>query len=162
MKGRSLETNWLKRFDRSLTQPEVVFVADLNIDGVKVGGYYIEPQSREVAVGEFLVDAQFGVIAVSSNKEDDFIASTIAHEWRHHWQRHNGIKFDHIKWTGDKSIPWEDSIRKYFLSSRSEMDALLFEGRTSKSVDTDMMRDAVFSGTTLTPAIMRGVVRIGL
>ena len=58
-------------------------------------------------------------------REDNY-ESTLAHEFRHHLQRvHFGIKPDVIEW--DIGENYKDSIIKYFTSSVTEMDALLYE-----------------------------------
>jgi YbbR domain-containing protein len=55
------------------------------------------------------------------------LAGTIAHEFRHHWQKWKGIKFDSAGWANQKGKSYTEAIVEYFLGSVTEMDALLFE-----------------------------------
>ena len=143
---RSLEINWLRKFDRSIPIPEVVFEYGLSHPcGAESGGLYYEPQSNEVLIGERYYDLRFGLIAVNSKWPDD-IPGTIAHEWRHHWQRHNDIEFDSPVWTGDRE--YNASIRRHF-SSRCERDALLFENKIDPRGYNQVWMDLVFGGQRL-------------
>lgn len=129
MLGRSLEFNWLRRFDRSLVVPEIVFVHTPLANGTdECGGFYQQPIDQEFLIGDKFVDAHFGLIVIGI-AEPENIAETIAHEWRHHWQLHNGMPFDNVRWQADK--PYEHAIREYFLRSKAEMDALLFSRKVA-------------------------------
>jgi hypothetical protein len=134
--SRSLEINWLKRFDRSLVVPEVAF-SDLT----DCGGYYVRPGKYEWPLDGKFIDCRFGLIVVGFGWSAE---STIAHEWRHHWQVHNGWTLDHQRF--DHTVKWEDAIRKYFRESRSEMDALRFEKLVTPKGRHEEMFDAVFGG----------------
>jgi hypothetical protein len=126
---RSIEINWLRRFDRSLVVPEIVFHLGVAHNGVgECSGFYAHPGKYELLIDGRYVDAHFGIIVVGLDKRID-IPGVLAHEWRHHWQLHNGFEWDHLKW--DASRGWEAGIRKYFRSSRSEMDALTFERKVA-------------------------------
>lgn len=129
MECRGMELRWLRRYDRHLVVPEVVFVDGLKTEwGQECGGYYAPPEKRIFDIGGHEVDGRFGVIAVNSS-EAGSIPATLAHEWRHHWQWHRGIEFDHVAY--DVS-DYEASIGNYFRSSRTEMDALLFEHKVAR------------------------------
>lgn len=140
MLGRSLEFNWLKKFDRSLVTPAIVFANKPHVEGQECGGYYVRPGKHEWFLDEKYYDCRFGLIVVSTDWESP--AATIAHEWRHHWQLHNGIEFDDKPF--DASLKWCAAVRKYFRESRSEMDALLFEARAVRLGEHEQMMDAVF------------------
>lgn len=99
-------------YRKNVTLPRVVIEPKLN---QLYGGYYSE-----------------GVIVAV---EGDYIESTLAHEFRHHLQDYYGCS------TCPVDISEEDNsyenyprfIRKYFRSSWSEMDALLFETKITPS-----------------------------
>ena len=103
--GRSLEVNWLRRFDRSLVVPEVVYTPTPTSDGSEVGGYYVHPGKYEWMIDGKYYDGAFGILVVGTMYGDDAV-STLAHEWRHHWQLHNGMTFDHMPWTNAMSNTW--------------------------------------------------------
>ena len=127
---RSLEVNWLRRFDKSLVIPQVVYCQKPILpNGGECGGFYLQPGKYEVLIDGQSVDAAFGILVVSANGKDDG-RSVIAHEWRHHWQLHNGIAFDHKPFS---QKPYEDAIRDFFRHSKSEMDALQFEAAVAPS-----------------------------
>lgn len=119
----SLELNWIRREDKTLPLPRVVFHP---LDGM--GGFYHFPEPAEVLIGETHYDATKGLIVVSTETEHP--ASIIAHEWRHHWQTFHGWTYDGIDWpeveTDDEYWP---NVARYFAASKSELDALLFEHR---------------------------------
>jgi len=127
MRSRSIGLNWLRHFDKSVVVPEVVFTS-LN----DASGYYYQPGDYELCIDGRFYDGIFGIMVIS---DGDLIASTIAHEWRHHWQRHNDFEFDHVPLRPD--LPYEENIAHYFSSSKSEMDALLFERRNAPNYLND-------------------------
>ena len=143
---RSLETNWLSHFDKSLVRPEVVFCHDPQaIEGESCGGFYSHPGRYELLIDGSCYDGRFGIIVVATRFGCTFARATIAHEWRHHWQIHNGIKFDNHEWHLPNSGSWEQVIKKYFRESASEMDALLFEHRIARCESNDEMLDIVMA-----------------
>lgn len=124
--ARSLEVNWLRRHDRTLVVPEVIFVAKPVLPcGKGCSGYYLEPGKYEVQIDGRHYDGCFGIIVAQTDLDPRNTVATLAHEWRHHWQRHNGLEFDHKPFSVD--LPWEQAIRDYFRQSKSELDALRFE-----------------------------------
>lgn len=121
------EVNWLRKYDRSLVVPEVVFTPKLVLAGHgEVGGAYYHPARGELLVDGKAIDRAFGVIVVSLVSN---LPATIAHEWRHHWQWHRGVSFDHRRWR--EEILYEDAIREYFQGSSSELDALRFQNQVA-------------------------------
>lgn len=129
---RSLEFNWLRWRDRSLVIPEVVYVSKPVHPqfGTECGGFYCQPGKYELRVEDQFYDGAFGVIVVAADAKCDG-RSTLAHEWRHHWQRHNGIAFDSALWDSRKH--YETAIRQYFRNSKCEIDALRFETAVAPS-----------------------------
>lgn len=126
MRLRSLETNWLRNFDRTIPIPEVMFYP---LRGC--AGKYYRPQETEMYdLDGRPYEMHRGVIVVSP-KFEEHVAANIAHEWRHHWQYHRGIKFVIPK----KDPQWDDDyelkLLQYFTSSRTELDALRFEYRVA-------------------------------
>jgi len=96
-------------------------------------GEYHEPQWNEYVDEDNKVwDMSSGLIVISNQWKHDEqqTRQTIAHEWQHHVQFHTGFPYDHttLTITGET---YEQSIKRYFTTSKSELDALRFEFRTS-------------------------------
>ena len=119
---KSLELNWIRRkCDKSIPMPDVMFypLADAS-------GRYYPPKNREMYdFNGKPYHMRYGVIVI--NPEYDNIDSTIAHEWRHHWQHFHGIKFEISSLTMFKELEYNESLLKYFTESKTELDALRFE-----------------------------------
>jgi hypothetical protein len=132
---KSLELNWIRKVDKSLIMPEVVFSS---LDWA--GGQYFRPFHGE----ELLIDGkhyprEHGLIEVSTiqNATDWEIAATLAHEWRHHWQACHGIEFaEAFKWPHKfDNDDYDDLIVKFFTLNTYEMDAVRFQHRYTKIHD---------------------------
>lgn len=100
--------------------PLVVMEEHPETGGVEVGGFYVSPRRDELEVGGRFYDLAGGLIVARCD-------STVAHEWRHHWQWFHGWTYDGIGWPPKPYRSYWDGIRRYFRESRSEMDALLYE-----------------------------------
>jgi hypothetical protein len=122
MRLRSLELNWLRNFDRTLPIPEVMFYP---LQGC-AGKYYHPHPSEMYDADGHPYERHRGVIVVSP-KFEEFVAANIAHEWRHHWQYYQGMKFEIPKKDLFKKLDYEDALLQYFTTSKTEMDALRFE-----------------------------------
>ena len=133
----SLELNWLKKYDKSLSLPLVLFIEDMEYSGV-----YYEPQNREIIVDDKIYSVEKGVLLIKNSfeREDSDIASTIAHEWRHHWQRFNSTLYYDGKDLNDE-IARKDAIIEYYTKSVCEMDAFLFESRAINSPSGEMVKE---------------------
>lgn len=83
-----------------------------------VGGGYYYPSREELLLDDKWYRPDNGLILVNPLYPKD-IPHTLAHEWRHHWQRFHGIPYDGIPFTGD-------NYRDYYMRSQSEGDALRF------------------------------------
>lgn len=112
----SIETNWLRRFCRWLPQPELALGSN-----PAVGGYYQHPFRGEILVGDVHVPADRGVIVLCASRTPD----TIAHEWRHHWQRFCGWPPVRWRWAMMPGESYREAIVRYFRAPH-ELDALLF------------------------------------
>lgn len=119
---RSIDLNFVARRDKSLPFPNLAFD---EMEGY--AGFYVRPQEEEFIWREKIHDARRGVIFISTNYPE-IIASTIAHEWRHHWQFFNGFQMDGTSW--NSPADYDAAIVEYFTKSKSEADALRFQIRT--------------------------------
>ena len=113
-----IELNWLRGRDNDIPLPKIVIV-----NNYIYAGAYFHPRNDYVYNNGRIVDLKKGLIAICSELDDP--GSTIAHEWRHHWQFFNGIDFDNIQFDHDKC--YKNETIKYYCNSKTEMDALLFE-----------------------------------
>lgn len=119
---KSLELNWIrKKVDKSIPIPEVVYHP---LD--KAGGKYYQPNNCELYDPDgkpYLM--RYGVIVIDPEYEP--FQSTIAHEWRHHWQYYNGIKFDISPIDLFDNFDYDTALLKYFTESNTEQDAVRFQ-----------------------------------
>lgn len=101
--------------------PEIEF----GIPHINCGGYYCSPSKTYPK----------GLIFVNTDNEER-IASTIAHELRHHWQQFNFVK-DSISsgiFYGKyfHRVEYNEFIKMYFTKFKTEEDALRFEFKVAK------------------------------
>ena len=116
-----LTLRWL-RPPKDMLIPDIVECSSLS----GAAGLYYSPRP-EAEVNGRCFDASRGLIVVADTDwyAADNTASTLAHEWRHHWQYMNGVVFDSKPF--DTSLPYRSAIVKFFCSSAVERDALRFE-----------------------------------
>jgi hypothetical protein len=142
----SLELNWLARHDKELPLPEIVFSPNNeDASGRRVGGCYYLPAKREFLFGDVYVPLDHGVILVGCESPET-IAGTIAHEWRHHWQTHRGIKLA-SQYNAEDFASWDTygkAIRRYFRNQSHEMDALLYQHKKARDWSSDYIMDLTF------------------
>jgi hypothetical protein len=120
----SLELNWLPNSVRKgLPTPDVIVT-----DNEDCGGRYWRQGNYEHDLLGF-APRRRAVIELACIADE----STLAHEYRHHWQTHKLGTLDSVRWVLGPS--YRDSIVRYFRSSRTEMDALLFQ---VKHASTDL------------------------
>ena len=113
---------WLYRLDKFLPTPILVFDKDPGY-----GGYYLDPERTEYQIGDSFYDCRNGIIVVSTLECNySAIPNVIAHEYRHHWQFCKGWIYDGIGWNSPSDDEYDITLKNYFKSSKSEMDALLF------------------------------------
>jgi hypothetical protein len=124
---KSLESNWIRRkTDKTLPIPEI-----MEWPLIGAGGRYYSPnlEGEIYTITGKPLSMRYGVIVVGDKYENDVRAGIIAHEWRHHMQHCYGIKYDKPQCNAYEATGKEYSeiARKYFLTSKSEMDALRFQ-----------------------------------
>lgn len=122
---RGIELGWLSKGD-GLCWPEMVFDAESD----NFSGQYFHPEENAflyVPDGRrFSLKKGLILISCSGDKDINDIETTIAHEYRHHWQYHNwgeektSISFDH---DDDRAM----KLLKHYSGSFQEFDALRFE-----------------------------------
>lgn len=122
----NLELNFVAKYDKTIIVPVIVFA---NYIGLR--GQYLNPERNECYDSDgHSYDMNKGVIVVNPTlANDNEIMNAIAHEWRHHWQYHRGIKYDGIS---DNTYTWDGYIN-YFKKSKAELDALLFARKYAKT-----------------------------
>jgi hypothetical protein len=107
--------NWLPLSDRkNLDQVRVVYEYPT---GQNYGGYYNHTKN---------------IIVIVYNNDIRHEASILAHEYRHHIQRQLNIVNDTVIHPR-QDIEYQRMIRRYFRTSPSEYDALLYQNKVAKS-----------------------------
>lgn len=122
----SLELNWLKKFDKSLSIPRIAFVTDFE----EASGMYFEPEDAEELINGIYYPLDKGLLIVRTDLPDSKAPiDTLAHEWRHHWQRYNfgTTYYDGYPWNA--SIAYDDALIEYYTKSYCEYDALTFANK---------------------------------
>lgn len=120
IKYPSLEYNWLPNsLRKGLVTPRLYLS-----DDESVGGQYWAEQDWASDYWGF--DLSEGPIIILAGLQTP---GTIAHEYRHHWQRHNLMpELDGKQWhTPDDWDAYWDAIVDYFRSSICEFDALRYQ-----------------------------------
>ena len=127
VKYNSLELNWMPNsVKKHMKMPQVVYVD--NLDGI--GAFYVRPQREPYLYDDIEVNAVDGLLVVGYEEDDDIYISSIAHEWRHHWQHHNGWTLDYgggYDYDFSTDEIYKAEIVRYFTDNKHELDALLFE-----------------------------------
>ena len=113
----SSDTSWLPLSDRkNIPQVKVVYE---EYCGQNYSGYYYFNTI---------------VIALHPGECHNFVASTIAHEFRHHIQRVlNQHSVPAIPVPEDIETNYNKAIRRYFRYNISEMDALVYQNKIIKA-----------------------------
>lgn len=123
------DLNWLRGIDKEISLPKVVY-----FESYDYGGIYFHPMDEEIYVEGVYYDCKKGIIIVNTlEREDREVSATLAHEWRHHWQKVNGWKYDGIGWYSDEYSDYKADVIEYYTKSISEFDALLFEKKKTKA-----------------------------
>jgi len=116
------ELNWLHKKDRAISMPRLVFFA-----APDCGGLYYYPDNREKLIGDKYFPLDCGLIVISPNEDGAFMAHSLAHEWRHHWQFFERGLTGGSKWHNNGN--YEKAIISYFRRHLHEWDALLYANR---------------------------------
>jgi hypothetical protein len=123
VKHSSIDLNWLYRKSKQTTLPKLVYIDEHS----EYGGFYVEPNYYPFIYQGKEFQADKGILFVVA---DDTYRSTMAHEWRHHWQKLNGWNLDYDEFDYDftgQYKSYKSEIVRYFTENKHEMDALLFE-----------------------------------
>jgi hypothetical protein len=153
----NLGFNWIRKFDKSLSLPEIIFEKEEIIEEVvgPCSGCYIPPDESEVLVGDKYYLNNRGLILISLYKNSDFsdesgILDTVIHEWRHHWQKFNWKKendyfsYDYLKnCLGD----YDETVKWFYRLNKHESDALLFARKYQKSFLSELHYELFVSGS---------------
>ena len=146
----SLETRWLQRSEKWMTQPMVAVADDYSR---RSGACYYHQGGRPVFIdGREISLRDAGLIVLRADywlPEVIETAATIAHEWRHCWQQQMGFRSDSNADILAQKIPYETKIRRYFSESTSEADALRFEWEKTNSPLSNYWVGLVSSMTAL-------------
>ena len=133
VKNPSLELNWLQKKQKDLLLPNLYFANEIGNAGAL---YYHIENDMEVLVDGDLVDISkkpliiIGLRHYGKELDEKSIRSSIAHEWRHHWQQYNTYLLESyhgfdIDWSDLEN--YKSNIKKFFINIEAELDALLFE-----------------------------------
>ena len=118
-------TGIIPNSDKDIPAAPVVFV-----DGLYASGCYYHPHPGVTRIGGREFECNRGILVADVEKDFDGRGDALAHEWRHHWQYCHG-------WVSDSrglqrpNEEYYEFIRRYFRSSRSEMDAELYAWRVT-------------------------------
>lgn len=122
----SMELNWLPNsFRKGLSVPRIAVIDDIHYSGE----YWRRTESRYIT--PFDMDLREGPIIVLTSKSGP---SSIAHEFRHHWQCESaGLSKLYSVWApaSDSDADYWKEIKRYFTEYPHERDALMFEARTA-------------------------------
>lgn len=131
--------NWLRKHDKALPTPQVVYSA---VSGF--GGCYYSPFKGEECIDGLFYPRDNGIILVSTLWPDN-IHSTLAHEWRHHWQRFNKGRLPKWPWnTPSTSEEYIQAIKHYF-TAWHEWDALHFQHKHAPAETSHLFIDILYS-----------------
>lgn len=111
-----MSINWLPLSHRkNISQVKISYERNI---GQNYGGYYT-PKYNKIVVVEQLCDKE--------------VSSIIAHEFRHHTQWELKIVPFIIVPINSENLSYSKAIRKYFRSSISELDALIYQHKYAKT-----------------------------
>lgn len=124
LRNPSLEFNWLPNsMCKGLSTPRV-FVLDDN----RWGGFYVHQTLKRFVFPSLDIDLSEGAAIVLCATPS---AGSIAHEYRHHWQRESGYKLGNSVWSQKPGESYAASIRRYFRTFWWEREALRFQNRVA-------------------------------
>jgi len=118
---RSIELSWIARQDKSLPLP----LLDFDVLPDEYGARYYPPMRYDLEFNDKVFPLDHGLIQVNTIY-NPCTASSLAHEWRHHWQAYHGWKLPGHPIQA--SISYDDRIKRHF-KWPEEKDALRFELR---------------------------------
>lgn len=118
--------------DKDIPVPKIVLCRSMPRTNERAAAAYYQPWPNEECFDGRFVTNTFGIIALAEHHYDEEFTfeASLAHEYRHHWQRFNC--------QGDYNPPvirgakdYQEEICQYFSTSFREWDALQFEIRHS-------------------------------
>ena len=118
----SLEIGWLIRRHKQEPRVEIIFTELENYSG-----FACNPRPHPWCCDDIGIDAGRCVLLMANPTRDDemFFLNMLAHEFRHHWQR-SRMKTEPVRGNFMDYDTYQAEIVRYFRSSKSEMDALLY------------------------------------
>jgi hypothetical protein len=123
---RSIDLHFLSKRDKDLPFPLLKYYRSETEEG-----YYVHPSDcRYVSDENLSFDSTNGIIFVNSNSLS--IESTLAHEWRHHWQYYRGMLKTELysKYKQYINFNFKNDIVAYTINYYKipyELDALRYE-----------------------------------
>jgi len=126
---RSLDLFFITRHYKQVVLPKIKYA---NI-GNNIYGIYFYPNKTIICAGEEIFTDK-GLIIINSEFPQDH-ASTIAHEWRHHWQYHNGLLIN--SYSAEEDEPFRTLVQP------EEADAHIFSHYYAPDDGTHMLNDCI-------------------
>ena len=122
IKYSSLHLSWIYKKTKQLTLPKLVYIDEHS----EYGGFYANPSYFPFEFEGHEIPCDKGIIFAV---ESDTCMGTIAHEWRHHWQKLNGwdLEYDNYNYKFSDHDTYDSEIIRFFTDNDFEMDALKFE-----------------------------------
>lgn len=119
IKHSSIHLNWIYRKNKQTTLPKLVYLESCS----DAGGFYIEPDYFPWVHEGVEIPSEKGILFVV---DDETVKSTIAHEWRHHWQKLNGweLGYDDFNYIFSDNDIYEKEIVRFFKENVFEMSRM--------------------------------------
>ena len=142
----SLELRWLNKGD-ALPFPQLVFCENY----IESLGSYFAPFIGELLIENKFYDCKNGLILISTNKNlilsemttlEIEIPHVLAHEYRHHWQQFNVTEVEESEFQDKSDNSWLNLV-DYYLTYKSEMDALMFSQKKEYSEMDELILDVI-------------------
>jgi hypothetical protein len=140
------ELHWITRHYRGIILPKVIFDDDENY-----GCYYSPQPNVYYDIDGKDHDISKGLIVVSTKyfHLKKHVESTLAHEWRHHWQKMNGWELYAPEMSERNWENYDLVTTNYHQNSRCETDAYLFETKFAHGSDNLHYRTELFNGKNI-------------
>ena len=131
----------INRKDKGLLLPRVLIVS--GFAWAKYPGCYYHPQKGELLYQGRFTPLDRGLIVVSEMTEwcRHGFASTLAHEWRHHWQWFN-FPYRSVVREFNHSVSYREAIIEFFRNAK-ERDALFFSHEVEPCEETRLWKSWV-------------------
>lgn len=139
----SLDFNWLPMSVRKgISTPRLLYIDEQH----HYGGMYYFSMPYHYIIQEPDIDLDLdlyegGVVVVAG---ENGAAHTLAHEYRHHWQRETGRLNEGSQF--DAGSDYETSIRRFFTADPHERDALMFQHRLAPDDLSEYWMQILYAG----------------